>query len=993
MIRISALGGLSVRQEDGNPLSGAAAQPRRMAILAMLARAGQRGITREKVLSLLWPDADGERGPRTLAQALYALRKDLGAEAAISGSKELYLDPALVSSDVAEFAAAVARGDDERAVVLYHGPFLDGFHLPGADEFARWVERERAAIAAEHSRALESLARAARIAGNPSGAVAWWRKLAAIEPLNARVTVGLMDAMAAAGDRAGALQHARVYELLIEQELDLPPDKEVLAVAERLRQTSDEPARTLQPAAAVETISAVQTIAPVLTTFTPPEAAAPVVAEVVIAPIVSDAPHPATPVGFAHPARPRPHGHVVTVAALVVAVIAVAVALLRWRSPATTPGSDTAESIVAIGNIAAFGADSAQASLTAPVADLLTTSLARVHSIRVVSHGRMLELMRASGNASDTSGGRFVDAARKAGATELIDGTLYERPGGRLRLDLRRVDVASGAIGDVHTVEGSDLFALVDSGTARLVAALGGVAPPGSVADVTTRSLAAYRMYEQGIRAYYRGDGRTALGFFDAALGEDSLFALAAYYDALADPEPSSYRVRMERAKRLAARATDRERLVILAGWAYTVSSPAFRSIADTLVTRYPTEIEGHLYSGIARVFDGEFLDGRTELERVVEMDSLGLRGIRPRCNGCDALQWIVGAYMLADSMPAAEREAKRWVRLQPHSTTAAYALVNVFETEGRSAQADSAFQAMATADRTFTQTIEYRAIHSIRLGDYVSADRSLLAQLREPNPRQQIDALWDLSISLREQGKFADAYAMAHRMRVPTSKTGDSPGGEPFANVLEAQSLLEMGRAPAAAALFDSLARQRIPAEVPSQVGRNTAWMLAQSAGARLAAGDTVTLSRLADSVRALGEASGYGRDRRLHHYVRGLLLAARGDDAGAIGELTSAIYSLTVGFTRVNYVLARVYLHAHRPREAVAVLQPALRGGIDASNLYLNRTELHELLGQAWDAAGARDSAAAHYAYVAKTWSEADPVLQPRVAAARARLAVLKR
>ena len=59
MIRISALGGLSVRQEDGNPLSGAAAQPRRMAILAMLARAGQRGITREKVLSLLWPDADG----------------------------------------------------------------------------------------------------------------------------------------------------------------------------------------------------------------------------------------------------------------------------------------------------------------------------------------------------------------------------------------------------------------------------------------------------------------------------------------------------------------------------------------------------------------------------------------------------------------------------------------------------------------------------------------------------------------------------------------------------------------------------------------------------------------------------------------------------------------------------------------------------------------------------------------------------------------------
>ncbi|HSQ29771.1 MAG TPA: hypothetical protein VLN49_07975 [Gemmatimonadaceae bacterium] len=47
-----------------------------------------------------------------------------------------------------------------------------------------------------------------------------------------------------------------------------------------------------------------------------------------------------------------------------------------------------------------------------------------------------------------------------------------------------------------------------------------------------------------------------------------------------------------------------------------------------------------------------------------------------------------------------------------------------------------------------------------------------------------------------------------------------------------------------------------------------------------------------------------------------------------------------------------------------AIAVLQPALRGPLDASNLYVTCTELHELLAQAWDAAGARDSAAAHYA-----------------------------
>src|SRR4029078_6620381 len=145
--------------------------------VALVARAWRGWVTREKLLSLLWPDADDERGPRTLAQALYALRKDLGAEDAISGSKELSFDPALVSSDVSEFASAVARGDDERAVSLYQGAFLDGFHLSGANEFSRWVETERASLAQEHSRALESLARSARAAGATRGAVGRWRKL------------------------------------------------------------------------------------------------------------------------------------------------------------------------------------------------------------------------------------------------------------------------------------------------------------------------------------------------------------------------------------------------------------------------------------------------------------------------------------------------------------------------------------------------------------------------------------------------------------------------------------------------------------------------------------------------------------------------------------------------------------------------------------------------------------------------------------------------
>src|SRR4029078_4551250 len=77
VIRIHTLGGLTVRDVDGKPLAGAATQPRRLALLALLARAGERGVSRERILGLLWPDADDERGPRALTQALYALRQEL----------------------------------------------------------------------------------------------------------------------------------------------------------------------------------------------------------------------------------------------------------------------------------------------------------------------------------------------------------------------------------------------------------------------------------------------------------------------------------------------------------------------------------------------------------------------------------------------------------------------------------------------------------------------------------------------------------------------------------------------------------------------------------------------------------------------------------------------------------------------------------------------------------------------------------------------------
>ena len=150
-------------------------------------------------------------------------------------------------------------------------------------------------------------------------------------------------------------------------------------------------------------------------------------------------------------------------------------------------------------------------------------------------------------------------------------------------------------------------------------------------------------------------------------------------------------------------------------------------------------------------------------------------------------------------------------------------------------------------------------------------------------------------------------------------------------------------------------------------------------------AAGDTAALRQLADSVEYWGQRSLYGRDRRAHHYLRGMLLVAQGRDADAANELREAIDSPTHGFTRVNYELGRTLMRLGRPAEAIPVARAALHGDIDGANLYMTRTELHELLAQAFDRIGGRDSAIVHYRAVVRAWALSDSVYRERLNKAR--------
>jgi serine/threonine-protein kinase len=236
MLRLSTLGGVALEDEHG-PLSGPLIQHRRLALLARLAAAGERGVSRDSLAALLWPESDEERARHTLRQWLSLLRRDLEAEKLLLGTAELRLNPQVITSDVGELRDALGRGDLEPVATLYAGPFLDGFHVSDAPEFERWAESERDTLAREAGRALQTLAETAAAAGDSRRAAQWWRRLVAMNPLGSHAVVGLMTTLADAGERAAALEVARVHESLLRSELDLAPDARVTALAHELRAT------------------------------------------------------------------------------------------------------------------------------------------------------------------------------------------------------------------------------------------------------------------------------------------------------------------------------------------------------------------------------------------------------------------------------------------------------------------------------------------------------------------------------------------------------------------------------------------------------------------------------------------------------------------------------------------------------------------------------------------------------------------------------------
>ena len=517
MFCLKLFGGAALMSPEG-PVTGRAVQRRRLALAALLAVARDRGMSRDKLVAFLWPETDAERGRPLLSDSVYRINQALGREAVVAAGDGLRLSPEL-PSDVGQFEDALTRGDDEAAVSLYAGPFLDGFFVSDSVELERWIEVERRRLADEYASALERLADSAERAGDGRSAVRWWRRLAAHDPLSSRIALRLMQALERSGDRPAAIQHAGIHARLLEQELGAPPDPEVAGLARQLLTAPLQPAPATPRAPAAPAPSSPAEVADApdaAASATPPEP--------------SPDPSRATPLRW------------MAVAAAVVALAAVTLALFR-RGDSPPPAAITTMAVLPFENLSA---DREAEYLSDGITEEIGATLGRVEGLRVAAHTSAFSF---KGQRVDVR-----EVGRRLGVGAVLEGSV-RKAGPRLRVTTRLVETTQGyqLWSETYERDFEDAFAMQQEIASEVAARLRGNLG-GSVADPasdTGPSAEAYDLYLKGRYAWHRRTAesiRSAVALLGRAVerapewarahaGLADAYAVSGFYDYLPPSE------------------------------------------------------------------------------------------------------------------------------------------------------------------------------------------------------------------------------------------------------------------------------------------------------------------------------------------------------------------------------------------------------------------------------------------------------------------------
>ncbi len=210
--------------------------PERLTQLAVVLAARDDWITRDHVVTLLWPELDDESARRNLRKLLFRARRQPWFDGLQARTDALRWR---ADSDLRDFETACGRQDWERAVAAYGGAFCDGLEHKAAEPFVEWLRFERNRLAASFR--IAAAQRLQQLAGDPAQREQVARQWLALDPLDEDALAATVEAVTAQGRPGEARRSIEQYRERLAQEVGVAPSARVQALLDDERSAAPSP--------------------------------------------------------------------------------------------------------------------------------------------------------------------------------------------------------------------------------------------------------------------------------------------------------------------------------------------------------------------------------------------------------------------------------------------------------------------------------------------------------------------------------------------------------------------------------------------------------------------------------------------------------------------------------------------------------------------------------------------------------------------------------
>jgi len=621
------------------------------------------------------------------------------------------------------------------------------------------------------------------------------------------------------------------------------------------------------------------------------------------------------------------------------------------------------------------------------ISELLITSLSESQHMRVVSSQRLFDILKMMGRGGAKVVDKTVatDVARRARAKYMLLGKVFSTQPD-LIITCQLVDVETGNVVSSERIagpNGANIFSLVDSLSLEIrknspLPVLAKKQEEKPVADITTHSPEALRLYLEGNELYYKYYTKEAAKKFEAAIQIDTTFAsaylkLAFCYSNLGDAVKAKSSA--EKAARFSDKVSKKEKFLIDGiSQMYQLRLQGAKQTLEEMVKLYPDDKIAHQTLAVANRQMMNYEEAIAGYNRVIELDSLDK----------ETYNSLAYVYDNAGRHDEAIQSIDKYIQLAPGEANPYDSRGDIYAHHAEVDKAIESYKRALEIKPDFEISIEKLGLMHLHKREYDKAERYFLkyGELGEKTAKSISRAdlaliplsqgKYNLALKILGQGIAADELDKLHLQQVMKY--------EQVANIHVEKK--EFGRALQYGQRMASLVAQVYP-EILPVVKPIYGYFLVK-------AGELDSAQKISDEVGGtLKDAT--GTEKSMWYFLQFAMKYASGNMDQALKEIGEQA-EREKNDLKIRYWLAVTYLESDMVGEAVQEFERLSNWNIlsRARNPLLS-SKIPYFLGVCYEKSGWEKRAIEKYEEFLEIWKDADPGI-PEVEDAKQRLADLR-